>query len=420
MSPARFWKEPWQSARAGAVTTVRTPERRRTLPIYLDNNATTPLDERVLEAMLPYLTGEFGNPSSATHAYGWTARAAVDLAREEMAEAVNASPMEITFTAGATESDNIALLGLLGPGDHLVTAATEHEAILETSHHLARAGVRVTVLPVDRHGIVCPDALAEALEPGTSLVSIMLANNETGTLNPVRELAEIAHERGIPFHTDAAQALCKIPVDVEDLGVDLMSISAHKCYGPKGVGALYVRRRPRPGVRHARPGPILFGGGQERGIRSGTLNVPGIVGLGRAASLGVAALPEEAERIRALRDRLHEALVAGVTGLRLNGHPEHRLPGTLNISFPNVDVGELLGALPDVAASAGSACASLDARASHVLEAMGLKEGSWATVRLSLGRFTTGEEVEKAGGMLVRAAADLGAGDREAKHPSRG
>ncbi len=394
------------------------------IPIYLDYNATTPLDERVLEAMLPYLKGEFGNPSSATHAYGWTASAAVDLAREGLAEAIGASPEEVFFTAGATESDNMALLGLLRPGDHLVTAATEHEAILETAHYLARAGIRVTVLPVDGHGVVPPDALAEALEPTTRLVSIMLANNETGTLNPVRELAEVAHERGVPFHTDAAQAFCKIPVDVEDLGVDLMSISAHKCYGPKGVGALYVRRRPRPGVRSARPEPILFGGGQERGIRSGTLNVPGIVGLGEAACVGDAALPEEGERIGALRDRLHDALRAEVPGLRLNGHPTQRLPGTLNVSFPGADVGELLGALPEVAASAGSACASLDAGPSHVLEAMGLRDGSWATVRLSLGRFTTREEVEKAADMIVRAAADLragagGTGEREARRSGR-
>ncbi|CAA9466225.1 MAG: Cysteine desulfurase [uncultured Rubrobacteraceae bacterium] len=381
------------------------------MPIYLDYNATTPLDGRVLDAMLPYLKGDFGNPSSATHPYGRTASAAVDLAREETAGALNASPAEITFTAGATESDNIALLGLLRPGDHLVTAATEHEAILETAYHLARTGVRVTVLPVDRHGLVHPDALSEALEPGTSLVSIMLANNETGTLNPVRELAGVAHERGIPFHTDAAQAFCKVPVDVEDLGVDLLSLSAHKCYGPKGVGALYVRSHPLPGVRHALPQPILFGGGQERGIRSGTLNVPGIVGLGRAASLGAASLPEEAGRIRALRDRLHAALESGIPRLRLNGSPEHRLPGTLNVSFPGVDVGELLGSLPGLAASAGSACASLDAGPSRILEAMGLEDGSWGTVRLSLGRFTTGEEVERAAEMIVRAAADLGAGN---------
>ncbi len=378
------------------------------MPIYLDNNATTPLDERVLEAMLPYLRENFGNPSSATHAFGWTAGGAVDLAREELAGAIGASPEEIVFTGGATESDNIALLGLLGPGDHLVTAATEHEAILETAHYLDRAGVRVTVLPVDGYGVVSPDALREALDPETRLVSVMLANNETGTINPVRELAEVSHEFGVPFHTDAAQALVKIPVDVEDLGVDLMSLSAHKCYGPKGVGALYVRRRPALGVRWMRPEPLLHGGGQERGMRSGTLNVPGIAGLGRAASLGAAALPGEATRISSLRDALFESLHAGVPGLRLNGHPTQRLPGTLNVSFPNLDVGELLGALPDVAASAGSACASLNSEPSRVLTAMGLEDGSAAAVRFGLGRFTTREEVEQAARLVVRAAGELG------------
>jgi len=239
------------------------------LPIYLDNNATTPLDERVLEAMLPYLKEHFGNPSSTTHAYGWTAAAAVDVAREELAEAIGASPEELTFTGGATESDNLALLGLLRPGDHLVTAATEHEAILESAHHLACAGVRVTVLPVDGYGVVSPDALDEAVEPETKLVSVMLANNETGTINSMRELVEIAHERGVAFHTDAAQALAKIPLDVEELGVDMLSVSAHKCYGPKGVGALYVRRRPTPGVQRVRLEPLLRGGGQERGSGAG-------------------------------------------------------------------------------------------------------------------------------------------------------
>ncbi len=378
------------------------------MPIYLDNNATTPLDGRVLEAMLPYLRENFGNPASSTHAFGWTAGAAVDLAREELAEAIGASPEEILFTGGATESDNMALLGLLRPGDHLVTAATEHEAILEAAHYLERAGVRVTVLPVDGHGVVSPDALREAMEPDTALVSIMLANNETGTLNPVRELAEVSHEFGIPFHTDAAQALCKIPVDVEELGVDLMSLSAHKCYGPKGVGALYVRRRPAPGVRRVQPVPLLHGGGQERGLRSGTLNVPGIVGFGRAAALGAAALPEEAERISGLRDTLFDLLRAGVPGLRLNGHPTQRLPGTLNVSLPGVDVGELLGALPDVAASAGSACASLNSEPSRVLRAMGLEDGTAAAVRFGLGRFTTSDEVERAAALVIRAAGELG------------
>jgi len=371
--------------------------------IYLDYNATTPLDERVLEAMLPYLRERFGNPASAAHPFGWEAQAATELAREELAGAIGASPEEILFTSGATESDNWALKGLLRPGDHLVTAATEHEAVLEAARSLSRAGVRVTVLPVDGRGVVRPEALREALSPETRLVSVMLANNETGTLNPVRELAEVAHERGVPLHTDAAQALGKVPVDVGRLGVDLMSLSAHKCYGPKGVGALYVRRRPHPGVRRVRPLPLLDGGGQERGLRSGTLNVPGIVGFGRAAALAAEALPEEARRISSLREALFEGLRAGVPGLRLNGHPDLRLPNTLNVSFPGVEVGELLGAVPEVAASAGSACASLRAGPSHVLEAMGAEREGWAAVRFSLGRFTTREEVERAAELVVRA-----------------
>ena len=378
------------------------------MPIYLDNNATTPLDERVLEAMLPYLKENFGNPSSTVHAFGWTAGAAVDLAREELAATINASPEEILFTAGATESDNLALIGLLRPGDHLVTAATEHEAVLKTAHFLERAGVRVTVLPVDSYGIVSPEALQQAVAPETALVSVMLANNETGTLNPIRELAEISHEHGVPFHTDAAQALGKVPLDVEELGLDLISLSAHKCYGPKGIGALYIRRGPALGVRRVRLEPLVHGGGQEKGLRSGTLNVPGIVGFGRAASLLCAnALSEETARISDLRDMLYERLSAGLPGLRLNGHPMKRLPNTLNVSFPDIDVGQLLGALPDVAASTGSACASLNSEPSHVLKAMGLEDGSAGAVRLSLGRFTTSEEVKRAAELVVQGAKEL-------------
>lgn len=378
--------------------------------IYLDNNATTPLDERVLEAMLPYLTGHFGNPSSRAHAYGWTAGAAVDMAREELAAAIGASPEEIFFTSGATEADNWVLLGVLRPGEHLVTAATEHEAILETARYLERCGVRVTVLPVDRFGVVAPETLREAITPETSLVSIMLANNETGTLNPVTELAEVAHEAGVPFHTDAAQALGKIPVNVEKLGADLMSLSAHKCYGPKGIGALYVRRRPRRGVRRVRPTPLLHGGGQERGLRSGTLNVPGIAGFGRAATLAKEALLEEPERIAKLRDKLWEGLSAGVPDAQLNGHPAERLPNTMNVSFPGVRAVDLLGVLADVAVSAGSACASSRAESSHVLRAMGLgKEHTLSSVRFSLGRFTTQREGELAGDLVTDAVRELGA-----------
>jgi len=379
------------------------------LPIYLDNNATTPLDERVLEVMLPYLKEDFGNPASTTHAFGWTAGAAVDLAREELAEAIGALPEEILFTSGATESNNTALIGLLRPGDHLITAATEHEAILDTAHYLERAGVRITILPVDGFGVVSVDALRQAIKPESALVSVMLANNETGTLNPVRELVEIAHERGVPFHTDGAQALGKIPVDIEESGVDMMSLSAHKCYGPKGVGALYVRRRSASGVRRVQLEPILHGGGQERGLRSGTLNVPGIVGFGRAAALGAAALPTEAARISRLRDTLFTHLRASIPSVRLNGHPTQRLPGTLNVSFPGVDVGALLGALPDVAVSTGSACASLKSEPSHVLKAMGLEDESATAVRFSLGRFTTPDEVERAAALVVLAAGELGA-----------
>ncbi|MGI9048383.1 MAG: cysteine desulfurase family protein [Rubrobacteraceae bacterium] len=377
------------------------------MTIYLDNNATTPLDERALEAMLPYLRENFGNPSSA-HAHGWTAEAAVELAREELAEGIGASPEEVVFTSGATEADNTALYGMLHPGDHLVTTATEHEAILESVKDLERLGIRVTVLPVDSFGLVSPKDLREAVTPETTLVSIMLANNETGAINPVRELAEVAHEAGVPFHTDAAQALGKVPVSAGQLGVDLMSLSAHKCYGPKGVGALYVRRRPLSGVRRVRPEPLLRGGGQERGLRSGTLNVPGIVGFGRAASLAAAALPEECDRIAGLRDKLWKRLVAGVPDAHLNGHPEARLPNTLNVSFQGIGAGELLAALPEVAASAGSACASASPEPSPVLRAMGVSERvALSSVRFSLGRFTTSGEVETAAEHIVRAAREV-------------
>lgn len=375
-----------------------------TAPIYLDNNATTPLDGRVLKAMLPYLEGDFGNPSSSTHAFGWTAEAAVDVAREELAAAVGASPEEIFFTSGATEADNWALSGTLRPGDHLITSATEHEAILETAEHLERSGVRVTVLPVDRFGMVRPDDLRETLESETKLVSIMLANNETGTINPIHELAEVSHKRGVPFHTDAAQALGKIRIDVEDLDVDLMSLSAPKCYGPKGVGALYIRRRPR----RVRPEPLLYGGGQERGLRSGTLNVPGIVGFGRAATLAAGSLPEEGERLRELRDSLWRGISSRIPGACLNGHPERRLPNTLNVSFPGVRAGDLLAEMSEVAASSGSACASASSKPSHVLRAMGLDEDvALSSIRLSLGRFTTQDEVEKAVKYLARSASML-------------
>ena len=373
--------------------------------IYLDNNATTPLDSRVLETMMPYLTGEYGNAASS-HSFGSAAGAAVDLAREELAQAIGAASGEVVFVSGATEADNTALLGCLRPGERLVTAATEHEAILEPARYAESAGAGLTVLPVDEYGRVSPDALRETLseDPPVALVSIMLANNETGTVNPVAELAGISREFGVPFHTDAAQALGKIPVNVEDLGVDALSLSAHKFYGPKGVGALYVRRRLRPGVRRVRPEPLVRGGGQERGLRSGTLNVPGIVGMGRAAALAADSLPDETERVAALRDELHRRILRELPDARLNGHPDERLPNTLNLSLPGVRATELLAAAPEVAASAGSACASESPEPSHVLRVMGVdEEDALASVRLSLGRFTTREEVERAADTLVRA-----------------
>jgi len=379
-------------------------------PVYLDYNATTPLDGRVLEAMLPYLKEHFGNPSSATHAYGWSAEAAVEAAREELAAAIGASPEEIFFTSGATEADNWALFGTLEPGDRLVTSPTEHEAILESARALARRGVEVVLLPVDRHGVVSPDALREALGEGAALVSIMLANNETGTVNPVRELAEVSHEHMVPFHTDAAQALGKLPLDVGALGVDMMSLSAHKCCGPKGVGALYIRRRPR----RVRPAPLLYGGGQERGLRSGTLNVPGIAGFGRAATLAAESLPGEAGRMRDLRDLLWRELSGRVPDVLLNGDPERRLPNTLNVSFPGVAASDLLAELTTVAASSGSACASSDPGPSHVLLAMGLgEERARSSIRLSLGRFTTREDVLRAAKELARSVEALRASSRD-------
>lgn len=371
--------------------------------IYLDNNATTPPDERVLEAMLPYLKEHFGNPASKAHSFGWEAEAVVDVAREELAVSIGATPDEIIFTSGATESNNLALKGLLQSGDHLIIAATEHSSVLDTAEYLRTQGLEVTVLPVDRYGVVEPEVLRDAITPRTALVSIMLANNETGTLNPVRELAEVAHEYGVPFHTDATQALGKVPLDVEELGVNLMSLSAHKCYGPKGVGALYVRRRSRLRLQ-----PILHGGGHERGLRSGTLNVPGIAGFGRAAAIAVESLSYEAARINKLREDLWERLRTGIPGSILNGHPEDRLPNTLNITIPGLAVEELLSVLMDVALSTGSACASGRVEPSHVLAAMGLSEElASSSIRISLGRFTTEEEVKEAAARIVRAVNEV-------------
>lgn len=381
--------------------------RRR--PVYLDHQATTPLDPRVLEAMLPWLTGDFGNAASRQHAYGWAAESAVSAAREEIAAALGGEPREILFTSGATESDNLALLGAAraarGRGNHVVTTAVEHRAVLDPCRQLAAEGFDVTVLPVEPDGSVRVAAVEEALTGRTVLVSVLSANNEVGTLNPVAGIAELCAARGIPLHTDAAQAFGKVPFGVGG-GLALASLSAHKMHGPKGVGALWVRARPRVPLA-----PILFGGGHERGLRSGTLNVPGIVGFAAAVRLAARELDGEAVRLAALRDRLDAAIRGPLDGVRLNGAPlgaDRRLPGNLSLSFEGVDGERLLAELRDLAVSSGSACTTAAGEPSHVLAALGVPASlARATLRFGLGRFTTRAEVDLASATVVEAVRFL-------------
>jgi cysteine desulfurase len=376
--------------------------------IYLDNHATTRPDRRVVEAMRPYFEEEFGNASSKTHPFGWHAEEAVNKARTQVARLFHADPKEIVFTSGATESDNLAILGALrghaDKGDHLITAATEHPAVLDVARHAALQGARVTVLPVDSRGRVDADAVRDACTDKTVLVSIMAANNEVGTVAPLEAIGRLCKERGILFHTDAAQAAGKIPLDVQALGIDLLSISAHKIYGPKGVGALYVRRRdPRVHLE-----PMVFGGGQERGLRPGTLNVPGIVGLGAALDIARAVLDEEAARTGRLRDRLRKGIAERVDGVHLNGDPEHRLPNNLNLSFEAVEGEALLLSLEGIAVSSGSACTSEKREPSHVLKAMGVSDTMAQTsIRFGLGRETTEAEIEQVIGRVAEAVKRL-------------
>jgi cysteine desulfurase len=376
-------------------------------PIYLDYNATTPVDPRVLDAMLPYLAVHYGNPSS-DHAVGQYAKAAVDAARAEVAALIGAAPAEIVFTACATEANNLALLGaaratLPGGRTVLVTSAIEHPSVLQPLRHLAREGWSVTELPVDAAGRVRLDHAAGVITPDVALVSVMLANNETGSLQAVRALADIAHAAGALMHVDAAQAVGKVAVDVNALGADLLTLAGHKFYAPKGVGALYVRT----GVVIE---PIQYGAGHEHGLRPGTENVPHIVALGEAARLARTALAQDAARMTALRDRLHRLLAAAIPGVQLNGHPTERLPNTLNLSFPAVAGWQLLAAASAVAASTGSACHAGDHAVSGVLAAMGLTpEAAAGAVRLSLGRFTTGSEIDGAAGALISAWKSLAA-----------
>jgi len=372
--------------------------------IYMDNNATTRTDPRVVEAMLPYFTEHYGNAASLTHAFGREADEAVEQARRHVAALLGAHPREIVFTSGATESTNLALKGVAAmyrpKGDHLVTVATEHKAVLDPVRRLEREGLHVTILPVDTFGRVSVDQVAQALTPRTILVSVMAANNEIGTLQPIREIGRLCKERGVLFHSDAAQAAGKVPLDVEEMGVDLLSVSAHKMYGPKGVGALYVRRRD-PRVRLE---PQMDGGGQERGLRSGTSNVPAIVGFGVACELCRQEMAGgESRRLTELRERLRRGIQDELSNVPLNGHPTERLPGNLNLSFAGVKGEALLMALRDVALSSGSACTTASVEPSYVLKALGLDdELAHASIRFGLGRFNTAEEVDAVIGDVVR------------------
>lgn len=381
-----------------------------TTPIYLDYAATTPMDPRVLEAMMPFFTQRFGNAASRHHSLGCDAAKAVERAREKVARLIGADPREIIFTSGATESDNLAIKGVArspfytARGHHIVTVATEHKAVLDPCAYVEHGGSEVTYLPVDEEGRIDPDRLADAITERTILVSIMHANNETGTLHPIKEIGKLCKQRGALFHTDATQSVGKEPIEVQSCGIDLLSLSAHKMYGPKGVGALYVRRRS-PRVRCE---AIIHGGGHERELRSGTLNVPGIIGLGEAAELCLAEMAEEGERIAALRDRLQSGFASRLQDVKINGSREKRLAGTLNMSFGGVDGDALMKAVPEVAVSSSSACTSALLQPSYVLGAMGVSdELVKGSVRFSLGRFTTEEEIDYTVDRFVSAVESL-------------
>jgi cysteine desulfurase len=365
------------------------------LPIYMDNHATTPVDPRVLEAMLPYFNRTFGNAASRNHSFGWTAEEGVERSREQIARLINADPKEIIFTSGATESDNLAIKGVAqmykDKGDHIITSVIEHKAVLDTCKRLEKEGYRVTYLPVDDMGIVRIEDLLEAIEEKTILITLMHANNEIGTIQPVSEFGRIAHERGVLFHTDAVQAVGKIPVDVQAMNIDLLSLTAHKIYGPKGCGALYVRRKG-PRVRLAAQ---IDGGGHERGMRSGTLNVPGIVGLGAACEICEQEMEQESKRLTAMRERMIKAITSRMPDVYLNGHPTQRLPHNVNLSYAYVEGESLLMGLKEVALSSGSACTSASLEPSYVLKSLGVgDELAHSSIRYGLGRFNTEEEVD--------------------------
>jgi cysteine desulfurase len=377
-------------------------------PLYFDNHATTPLDPRVLEAMMPFLTTEFGNAASRNHAFGWKAEEAVEKARRQIAELIGANSKEIIFTSGATESNNLAIKGVAEMyaerGNHIITAATEHKAVLDTCKKLEKQGCRVTYLPVQHDGLVDLDMIREAITDKTILISVMFANNETGVLQPIRDIGKIAKERGVLMHTDAVQAVGKVPVDVLRDNIDLMSLSGHKIYGPKGVGALYVRRK-NPRVQLTAQ---MDGGGHERGFRSGTLNVPGIVGLGKACEISRREMAEESARLGRLRDKLKDKLMAELDEVFINGSMEHRLPNNLNMSFAYVEGESLLMGINDIAVSSGSACTSATLEPSYVLKALGVGDDlAHTSIRFGLGRFNTEEEVDYVAERMIQIVRKL-------------
>jgi len=378
------------------------------LPIYMDNHATTPVDPRVLEAMMPYFTGIFGNAASRNHSFGWEAERAVEGAREQIAKLIGATAKEIIFTSGATESNNLALKGVAEMyrerGNHIITAVTEHKAVLDTCKRLEKYGYRVTYMPVQKDGLVDLEDLKRAMDDKTILVSIMYANNEIGVLQPVAEIGKLCRERGVIFHTDATQAVGKVPVDVIKQNIDLASISAHKMYGPKGVGALYVRRKnPRVQVS-----AIIDGGGHERGMRSGTLNVPGIVGLGKACALAQEEMQPESCRLAGLRNRLRDRIMNRLDETYINGSTEHRLPGNLNISFAYVEGESLLMGINDIAVSSGSACTSATLEPSYVLKALGTGDDlAHSSIRFGIGRFNTEAEVDYVADRVIETVERL-------------
>lgn len=378
------------------------------LPIYMDNHATTPVDPEVLEAMLPYFSEKFGNAASRNHGFGWEAEEGVETGRKQIADLIGASPAEIIFTSGATESDNAAIKGVAWAnrhkGNHIITCLTEHKAVLDSCHYLETQGFEVTYLPVGRDGLVDPEDVRRTITDKTILITIMYANNEIGVIHPIPEVGKIAKERGVLFHCDAVQAIGKIPVNVAEMGVGLMSLSAHKMYGPKAIGALYVRdKRPRIKLE-----PLIHGGGHERKLRSGTLNVPGIVGFGKACEVAGRVMEEEARRLLCLRDKLYHAIVDRLDHVELNGSYEHRLPGNLNLSFRFVEGESLLMALSAVALSSGSACTSASLEGSYVLKAIGVDEElAHTSIRFGLGRFNTEEEADYVADLVVEKVRRL-------------